>query len=136
MTDRKRYRVIKPVSTHYVKATCEEVECEFWLDGWVTGVEEYTPLGERQATYIRANRKGQYTESKGAYVEGFWRPEATAFKFKPETTCFNASNHARRLEREPFYLVKEGGHQRRHDNAVEWVEDFAEHQNKLSNAAR
>lgn len=122
----KHYTISKPLETHFRQATCVEVACKWHAKGWVTSVDESTALGQQQAHYIRSNRKGQYVEK----VEN----GLTAFRFKPGNTCFAADKHLVSLDREPLYTVGDRGRRTRHKNGLEWVEDFATHQQKLKQA--
>lgn len=125
----KTYAVVSPLSTHWRKATCAEVDCPHYLNGWRTQVEQLTPdLREAVRTSGR-----KYTVS--AVAPGF-----TYLVFEAGQPCFAAATHRKRIEREPLYIVRDGdwrGNPRRtrarqHLNPQTWVEDFAEHQQKLA----
>jgi len=126
----KTYQIASPIATHYRDGSCEEVDCEWQANGFKTVVDESTPLGQRQAHYIRKVSDRPFTEER--------TPEGlTAFKFPPGTTCF--SQHKVSLERPEIYLVKGGDFRgnprrtpiRRHSGPDSWINDFAEHQDKL-----
>lgn len=129
------YRILSPMSTHWRPATCAEVDCEHYLHGWVTTIDESTVLGQQQAYFIRNNRSG-FTESR---TEG----GLTTFTFEAGQRCFASSQHQVRLDRPEHY--------RRHDgdwrgnptgrvidfrDAQSWVDDFGEHQESLAEIAR
>lgn len=128
----KTYAIVAPKDTHWRDATCAEVECGAWRAGWVTTVDTATPLGAKQANYIRLHSGRHFTpeEAHGSSVVKFW--------FPPGQTCFQP--HRIRLEREEIYLVRGGDHRgnprgeagRRHARAVDWVDDFANHQQTLA----
>lgn len=127
--DYKTYQIVSPTETHYREAKCQEVDCSNYREGWKTVIDEATDLGKQQAYYIR-NRSGRkYRENRTAGI--------TEFIFYSEQQCF--ANHQVPNGRPELYLVKEGdfrGNPRGtdpiiHSDARFWLEDFAEHQDKL-----
>lgn len=127
----KTYQIVAPRSTHFRPGTCEEAECGAHARGWRTLVDESTDLGQQQAHYIRMLSGRRFTAERTA--EGL-----TAFTFAPGQTCFQ--QHQVPLEREPHYLVRGGdfrgnpGGARpyQHVKGDDWVDDFAEHQNRIA----
>jgi hypothetical protein len=123
----KTYRIQAPKATHYRKATCREVDCPNFASGWLTTVDVSTELGARQANYIRLHSGRSFT-----YVEV---GTLVSFTFPAGQACFQ--EHTRPLDRPEIYTVTPGdyraatGETRRHRNADDWVDDFAEHQNRL-----
>lgn len=127
----KTYEIDAPEQTHFRDATCTEVDCAMQASGWVTAVDEATALGQQQARYIRR-------VSDRAYMEEHENGQ-TMFRFPAGEECF--SQHRIRLERPEYFIVRGGdfrgnprGDVRVHDSADDWVEDFAEHQDRLSTA--
>ena len=127
----KTYTVAAPLASHWRKATCEEVQCQAHTAGWQTIIDERTPgvtgLALRQAHYIRNDSGRSYTESVDA---GF-----TVFDFAPGQNCFQA--HKIKTGRPEIYLVKPGDHRTNgtpftHTRPDDWVEDFAQHQQTIS----
>lgn len=123
----KTYALKAPPSTHWRRATCAEIDCPAYLNGWVTIV----PTASPQAVYIRAGAGRRFEESA---------PEAgmASFFFPPGQPCFKASEHRTPLEREPLYIVRDGdfrgnptGRSMRHQRGSDWVEDFGEHQQAI-----
>jgi hypothetical protein len=117
---------IKAPSDATVRTACESVGCPAWRHGWESAIDESTELGQRQAAYIRQQAGRTFREM---------RTEAglTVFRFEPGQRCF--AEHGTRPE---LYLVRDGdwrgnptGRQRQHTRAVDWVEDFGEHQLRL-----
>lgn len=122
------YALRAPLSTHFRKATCREVNCPAYLNGWRTIVG----TGSVQAQYIRAKSERVFTEhpQDGGMVE---------FRFPPGQMCFRAAEHRAPLHREPLYIVRDGDHRgnptgrrRQHRNGADWVDDFGEHQQRLT----
>ena len=126
----KTYRILSPPSTHFRPATCAEVDCEAYLNGWRSIIDETTVLGEQQAHYIRK-------QSGRSFIEHRFESGLTRFSFEAGQKCF-ARGHQVRLDRPEHYLVRGGdwrgnptGETRTHVNAADWVEDFGEHQQRL-----
>lgn len=125
----KTYQAIA-TSDQTVVAACESVSCPAWRHGWDTVVDETTELGRRQAAYIRAESGRTFQELR---AEG----GGTVFRFETGQRCF--ADHQTRPAR---YLVRGGDHRgntgliREHDDSEDWVEDFAEHQDRLADRLR
>ncbi|MEU6781497.1 hypothetical protein ABZ912_20015 [Nonomuraea angiospora] len=127
----KTYQIVQPLATHFRPATCEEVACGAHAHGWRTLVDETAELGQRQAHYIRRQSGRRFVEQR--------TPEGlTAFTFEPGQRCFG--RHQQPLERDPLYFVRGGdwrgnplgGRPYQHRRGDDWVEDFAEHQDRIS----
>lgn len=123
----KTYQVVAPVQTHTRPGTCEEADCQAQALGWRTTVDETTPLGQKQAHYIRHDRTRRHSEEA--------RPDGlTSFTFPPGQVCF--APHRIRLDRPEFFLVRggdfrgdpSGARPYQHANPENWVDDFANHQ--------
>lgn len=131
VTATKTYTLSAPPATHWRKATCSEVQCPAYLNGFRTTVDETSPLGQFQADYIRKT-------SGRAFVEHRDEAGMTVFTFEAGQRCFASDNHQVPLEREPNYLVRGGdwrastGLIRRHANGDDWVDDFGEHQEHIA----
>lgn len=127
----KTYVISAPLASHWRKATCQEVTCEQYQLGWKIVADLKTDMGQRQALLIsRSGRK--FTEER---VPG----ELTEYVFEPGQQCFN--EHRTRLDK-PERFIERGGdwrgnpreERRVHVNPDNWVESFAEHQDKLHTA--
>lgn len=125
----KTYAVVAPLSTHWRKATCAEVDCPHYLNGWRTRVENCTPdLLHAAKTSGRRYREMRIAEGESYLV------------FEAGQPCFAAAAHRKQIGRPPLYIVRDGdwrGNPRRtrarqHLNPANWVEDFSEHQQKLA----
>jgi hypothetical protein len=124
----KTYQIVMPVSTHFRPATCQEVECGGYARGWRTTV---LPDSE-QAAYIRRHSGRRFTEEKNA--DG-----TVSFTFPPGQTCFRAADHRATLNREPFYVVKDGDFRGNPRGTApvrrsqrDWLDDFANHQQSIA----
>lgn len=131
--DYKTYAVSSPLSTHWKPATCEDAGCQPYLNGWETFVNEATELGQKQAHYIRKQSGKHFKEHRNDVG-------ITVFTFSAGQPCFKSQDHKVPVGRPEIYVVKDGdwrgsrGVMRRHVRPVDWVDDFAEHQQKLADA--
>lgn len=124
----KTYAVSAPLATHFRPGTCEEVDCQPHQFGWATTV----PRGSQDEAVIRSAGRSFSEERIG---DGFIK-----FTFPPGQPCFRASTHQVPLERPWIYLVRDGdwrGNPRGtqayvHKRGGDWVDDFANHQQKLA----
>lgn len=131
VTSMQTYSVVAPLSTHFRAATCEEVECTKYVQGWVSPIDESTELGRAQAYYIRNHSGRHFTEDRNQM------PGLTMFVFEAGQKCFK--QHQTRLDRPELYIVRDGdwrgnptGNCRQHVNAEDWVDDFKNHQAELA----
>jgi hypothetical protein len=129
------YTIAVPLATHWRAATCSEVDCPQWLNGWQSLVDEATELGQQQAYYIRHDRTRRHTETR--------TPEGlTAFTFEPGQQCYAASSHRIQNGRPERYIQRSGDHRgnpdgrvTEHTGAAPWVDSFGENQERLADAA-
>lgn len=125
----KTYAVVSPLSTHFRKATCAEVSCPHYLNGWAVRVEGLHP----DLLHAAKTSGRKYIEQ--CLVEG-----ETWLVFEAGQACFRASDHRTRVDREPLYVVREGDHRgnprgtdaRVHRGPDNWLDDFATHQATLA----
>ncbi len=129
----RTFQITSPIATHWRPATCEEVDCPNFLNGWKSAIDESVELGQRQAYYIRKHSGRKYTEDRES------QPGLTVFVFEAGQACFSASQHKAPLGRPEHYLVKGGDWRgnpagtptRKHSKPEHWVEDMAEGLDKL-----
>jgi hypothetical protein len=137
----KTYRIAAPLATHYrTGLTCAQYECDAYLLGWQSQIDEGTELGQRQAAFIRKRSGRKFTEH---------RTDAglTVFSFEPGQEGFASSsatepghgNHRKRLDRPEVYIERAGDHRGNptgmrqvHTRPEFWVESFAENQARLA----
>jgi hypothetical protein len=125
----KTYEIIAPLSTHFRPATCEEVECEAWRNGWRT----IAPMSSEAAQYIKSGASGRRFEETTSIDSTM-----AEFLFAPGQKCFAADRHRVPLEREPLYVARGGDargnpmrERRVHTRASDWQEDFAGHLDRV-----
>ncbi len=127
----KTYEIIAPLSTHYRPASCLEVGCRAYENGWQTRLLPGTPEHS-----MVLSLKGKYV-----YTGPVRQEDGTdVFTFAPGQPCFRTAQHRVSVEREPFYVVRGGDArgnprgERASRTARDWVDDFAEHQDKIASA--
>ena len=108
-------RTIKwPMRTHFVEASCGEMDCPHYLKGWVTVV----PTAGLQADYIRHESDRHFAETK----EG----QLSRFIFPPGQECFRKP-HYKKLDRGPLLFIQGRG--------VEWdhfTDDWNENSERIN----
>lgn len=143
VTATKTYSILAPADTHHRVASCQEVDCEAQAQGFILCVDEASDLGRRQAHYIRKLSGRPYSEMSGAEAAtqhpdwGEIAPTLTVFAFPPGAECFK--DHHVLIDRPEILVVRDGDHRgnptgrsRVHTRGPDWVEDFAEHQDRLA----
>lgn len=125
--DMKTYQVAQPLKTHWRSATCEEVDCPNWLNGWRVRVEGLYPWLLQAA--MSSGRK--WTLLDVAAAESY-------LVFEAGQPCFAASTH-RMLVGRPQRHFERGGDwrgnprgERRELNAADWLDSFANHQDRIA----
>jgi hypothetical protein len=132
ITSMRTFALSTPVASHFRPATCAEVECAHWRDGWRMVLDPSTDLGRRQLQFIhwRAGRAYTDVSSPGDAL--------VTLIFKPGQRCF-AEHHVPIAEKTPLLVVRDGdwrgnptGARRRHTRVADWLDEFATHQDRLS----
>lgn len=126
--DYKTYQIVSPISTHWRKATCVEVNCPEYANGWRVRVEGLPPdMLHAAKTSGRKFTVLDVTETEHWLV------------FEAGQPCFRASQHRALLDKQEIFLVRDGdyrgnpsGNVRKHTRPEHWQEDFAEHQDRLA----
>jgi len=127
----KTYEIDAPMATHWRAASCAEVACGAYLRGWRTVVDEHTPLGLAQASYIRRDSGRGFREERN---EG----GMTVFTFEAGQRCFKADEHRIKTGQPELFSVRGGDYRgstgRIHTfaRAADWTDDFADHQQRIA----
>lgn len=123
----KTYQIAMPRQTHFRKATCEEVGCSNYKNGWITRVPSDSEL------------EGIVRSSGRKWVTAIKEGAETVFTFAAGTICFQESQHAVPLDRPALFIVKDGdfrgnptGRHKQHTRPEFWVEDFSEHLDNIA----
>jgi len=81
---------------HFITVSCKEIDCEQFLNGWVTNV----PINSPQEQYIRNDKT---RKAVGVKVD-----EGTmSYLFQEGQRCFRV--HKVKLEKAPFFTVNQPG---------------------------
>lgn len=122
------YALEMPFKTHSRPISCAQALCQKRENGWKMGYDLTKPEAVAAANLIAGMGKKYTHEIIGTNV---------IFTFEAGQDCFEG--HSVSLEREPFYIKRNGdwrGNPRnelmQHDNGENWVDDFANHQDKLA----
>lgn len=130
----KTFQVVAPKGTHLVPATCEEAECLAYRNGWRMKIDLQTPLGEKQAYYIKhhSGRSYKIVDQKDGLV---------TLEFRSGQPCF--TQHQVRNELPEIFRVKGGDFRgnplrtpTRTTRPELWIEEFAENQATIAEAIK
>lgn len=133
----KTYSIEQPISTHFRKATCQEVNCTNFTKGFKVHVEKV--LAMPNGVNILAMIKG----SGKKFVELAVAPGQTWLEFEAGQSCFDGDSgrHVTSLERPALFVVRGGdwrgnprGEQRTHASGYDWADDMQNHRDKLLSA--
>lgn len=137
VTAYRTFQIAAPLSTHFRWGTCEQAQCDGYVRGWTSRLDETTEQGLGLAHYIRKDSGRRFREEK--FPGG-----VTEFVFEPGQKCFRRAtnvpgqDHQIRIDRPEHFVVRDGDwrgnptkRRMKHKNAIEWVEHFQEHQDKL-----
>jgi hypothetical protein len=126
--DYKTYQILSPIPTHWVPASCADIDCPQYLKGWRVRVEGLPP--EMVHTARTTGRK--FTELNISETENW-------LVFEAGQPCFRASQHKKLLDKQEIFVARDGdfrgnptGNVRKHTRPEFWLEDFAEHQEQLA----
>jgi len=126
----RTFEISSPLATHWAPATCAEVDCDHYVNGWTSVIDESTDLGQQQAHYIRHDTSRRHREER--------QPNGmTAFTFEPGQRCFGASKHQVPVGRPEVYLSRGGdwrgttGQPLQHSGPEGWLDEFQTNQDRL-----
>jgi len=121
------YGAARPLTTHWVPATCEDVDCEPFLRGWSINV---TPLSEQDLATIKQHGY-RYTVLSVSAEETLWI-------FDAGQPCFRASTHRREVGRPAVFYKRPGdwrgdptGGRPNVLRPEDWVDDMATQLDRL-----
>jgi hypothetical protein len=133
--DVQTYNMSLPLRSHWHRVSCEEYECEFFLEGGVLTVDISTELGKKQYDYVTHDKTRKYSmQRESMYVFKFVYP--------PGQRGFAGEKHDHLMPtgRPHVYTVTGGdwrGNPRQiprrvHTRPEDWVEDFSIHQDAIA----
>jgi hypothetical protein len=124
------FEISSPVATHFRPASCAEFGCRFYAEGWMVKV---LPDSDDERLLRAGGRAWARIETT---EDGFRR-----YVFEAGTPCLRAVEHRVSLQRPEIYTVWAGdwraqiGEPYRHSHAADWVDQFANHQDRLARVA-
>lgn len=130
--DYKTYQITAPLATHWRPASCAEVECDQYMNGWRVRVEGLP--AEMVHTARTCGRK--FSELEVSENE-HW------LVFESGQSCFRTKQHRVPVGKPELFVVRDGdfrgnptGNRRTHSRPEHWVEDFQEHQARIADAVQ
>lgn len=92
------FRVAQPLSTHYRRATCAEIDCKAYREGWTFKLDQ---IDAQMMHVIKQSGKRYRRQELGNDVY---------LVFEPGQACFAARSHTIPLQRPPFFFRGKGDH--------------------------
>lgn len=125
----RTFSVVTPPDTHTEPATCEQVNCQRWSEGFAVLLDTSTQGGRDRYDWIYANPGGRQWYRT---VEG----DVTRLDYPPGNRCYD--QHRRILDKPAVLLVRKGAHsdrrvvdrlpvERRHVNGADFMDDLRTH---------
>lgn len=131
----KTYGLAQPQETHFRRASCREVDCPNYANGWRSGFDVTDAEQAAAARVIRDKSGRLFTIEELRGPSG--RIERVVFTFGPGQECFLP--HRVALERDPIVYVRDGdwrgnptGRKHLFKGPEDWRDDFAEHQERMA----
>lgn len=125
--DYKTYQILSPLSTHWRPATCAEVDCPEYVNGWRVRTEGLPP----DMVHAARTSGRRFTELDVSPTE-HW------LVFEAGQPCFRAQLHRQLLDKQEIFVTRDGdfrgnptGQVRKHTRAEFWVEDMAENLDRV-----
>lgn len=97
------YAIRSPQGTHYRPATCEEVNCSAWRDGWWLRGDLLPDV--LKATVVNSGKRYERLVITSAEVNEVYPEAGEYWVFEAGQACFRSGQHTVRLERPAFYFV-------------------------------
>lgn len=133
----QRFSILQPPATHFRAASCNEVECDGYVNGFVTVLDpnlaEHVGL---MALLLKSGRHFTQMRSEDAAQQlGKALPGGLqAFVFQPGQHCFE--KHLLPVGRDPLFIYDRNGVRRRHHNGLNFNEQMNEESYKVSRFGR
>lgn len=128
----KTFSARSPLSTHYRKATCAEVDCVGYREGFTLSVAALIAEG---IEYAARHSGKKFKEVEGA---DYGVAPGKYLVFEAGQVCFDADSHRVSLERPEFFVVGQGDYRtfnartaRQHASAENWIDDMANSLDKV-----
>lgn len=142
VTAYETYAVDSPLATHFALATCEEIDCPRWLNGWAVAItpdavgQQFDDLIKRSGKkYVRLSVAEAEAKHPGTQFGG----ALYVYAFEPGQPCFyqGTNRHVKPVGRPDIFSVHGGDHrghttERKVMRPQDWQEKFVEHQEQLA----
>ncbi len=127
VTAMQTYSISQPLSTHWRKATCKEVNCEHMEKGWRTTVQTNS---DDEALLVRAIRAWKLNAII-THENGF-----TTYTFTPGQECLKRNAHRVQIGRESVHVQRDGDWrgnpgQQQTMRAEDWLDSFMNSTDKV-----
>ncbi len=127
----KTHTILQPLTTHWRRATCAEVECPRYLNGWKSVLDMTSQDHANAALWIRSM-------SGLRFIEEATGPHEITFRFPSGQMCARADRHRLPVGRPPILAVRDGdfrgnpsGFKHVFGKAEDWRDDLGEHLDTL-----
>lgn len=113
------FKMSSPMGTHYRRATCHEVNCHAYMNGWALQIEELSEEDLYTATHAGKRFRRVH-----------FGPGVNFLMFEAGQLCFLADTHRIKLDRpQNFFTCKGDRTVFRHQDAramrdVDWMDDL------------
>ena len=91
------FQIYSPIETHFRKATCEEIGCNEYLNGWALQIEQLS-----EEDYYLATHAGK------RYRKANFGPGINFLMFESGQPCFDAASHKIKIERPEYFFNGRG----------------------------
>lgn len=125
----RTFSAVMPAATHFEPATCEQVQCQRWAEGFAVLIDTSTQEGRDRYDWIKAHPGGRswYRSQEG---------DVARLDYPPGNQCYE--QHRRMLDKPALLLVRRGAHtqrgvvdrlpvERQHVSGANFMEDLREH---------
>ena len=96
------YGLRTPINSHRRPASCEEINCQHWREGWLIVLDLRTDKGLSHEYTIK------HTAHK-KYKQELLEDGRTLFTFEAGQVCLRVAQHTTSLERAPFSDINQRG---------------------------
>ncbi len=119
--------------TAYTRATCEDVDCSHWRNGWLCSVE----AGSADERLIAQACDGSADGIRRQWASREQQGTSAAYWFPPGQPCFRASTH--RIPEQGRFYHRDGDRRGNpsglivtHSGPESWRDELGEHQLRLA----
>jgi hypothetical protein len=137
----KTYAVKSPLNSHYRKATCQEINCHSYLNGWYF----FKDALDERLLYAATHSGRKYIEKymdEGGMLLGDKVVQGTYLVYPAGQTCFKIDSHVISLQRPELYFVGRGDYRsfntrnaKQHTSPANFVDDWTTHMDYLNTRA-